>query len=777
MYGDSVYGDSVYGDSPRRRYGLHNGWRFAHGPRFPWSALGREPAGEDVDLPHSWNGHDTFQEGVVYFQGKGIYRRSFGIPEALGDPRERRWHLIAGGFYGLAEIRLNRRRAARVDGQYLGFRLDVTNRLSTSGENDLEIRMTNRCPQWVLPGTEEPDFLVHGGLSGGLFLESLPALRLLESSVELEPRGLLRGEACMVLRARAVSQGPARDGVRIRWRLQDPDGLEVGAAESREVDAWGSPQALRAYGEEGYEGALSPELSVEIPIPSPRLWSPESPNLYTAVAEVRVGEEVVDRTRLRCGLREASFSIDGFFLNGERRGLHGFNRHEAVPGLGNALPGGLHREDAQIIKAHGGNFVRLSHYPQHPDFLDACDELGLLVYAEISSWKSVRGGRWRRSALRQMRSMILRDRHRPSIILWGMGNESRHLETYRSLHGMIRRLDPGRASIYAENHLYRARRQGILGLPDVWGCNYELDLLEKGRDGARRQSVVVSEGCNDLAPRGSFEAEKEQLQSLARLWAAIDGKPYVAGYALWSYNDYATMHRDRYTRTTGKFDPWHLPKMSASLFAARHSEGPVLRLFGPWGRAAKKGVTMGSRREIFVITNCQDIEIFLGGRSLGRSLGPGSGELYRRLELEFEDADLVARGRFSGQPFSDQAVQEVLPVHGEAVAWVLHPEPLAASATPARGWMGITLEAVDAAGVRDREFSGHAHIELDGPIRSGAYTGDDKVLIASGLGRTFLRATGEPGVARLRVVSPGLETGETEIRFEQAQPDDLPREL
>ena len=101
----------------------------------------------------------------------------------------------------------------------------------------------------------------------------------------------------------------------------------------------------------------------------------------------------------------------------------GCNRHECLPGFGNALPVNLHRQDAESIKAAGPNFVRLSHYPQHPEFLNACDQLGVLVYAELASWKSVRGGRWLKAAVRQFGDMIRRDRNHPSVIMWGLGNE------------------------------------------------------------------------------------------------------------------------------------------------------------------------------------------------------------------------------------------------------------------------------------------------------------------------------------------------------------------
>jgi len=240
-----------------------------------------------------------------------------------------------------------------------------------------------------------------------------------------------------------------------------------------------------------------------------------------------------------------------------------------MPGFGRALPLPQHRRDAELIKAMGLNFVRLSHYPQHPEFLDACDELGILVYAEVASWKSVRGGRWLSRACRQMRDMVVRDRNHPSVILWGMGNEGRHRKAFQELYAICKELDPERAVTYAENHLYRARRKGAIGLPDVWGLNYEFDALEEGRDASRLRCVVVSECSNyPHTERGNAEAEETQLETIKADLARIQDLQYVAGFALWCFNDYATLRKQRYKRYSGLVDAQRVPKASARWLAS-----------------------------------------------------------------------------------------------------------------------------------------------------------------------------------------------------------------
>ncbi len=226
--------------------------------------------------------------------------------------------------------------------------------------------------------------------------------------------------------------------------------------------------------------------------------------------------------RVRFGIIRSEFRPEeGFFLDGVRIDLHGCNRHESIPGLGNALPEELHRADASLLKDYGCNFVRLSHYPQHPAFLDACDELGIMVYAEIASWKSVSSSRaWRRAARRQMRDLILRDRHHPSVIVWGMGNESRSRKAFVEMREIARELDPVRPVTYAENHLYRARREKTTGIPDVWSVNYELEVLEEARDACRLQNVIASECCNfPRSRKGDDGAELTQVATLKYEWS------------------------------------------------------------------------------------------------------------------------------------------------------------------------------------------------------------------------------------------------------------------
>ena len=345
----------------------------------------------------------------------------------------------------------------------------------------------------------------------------------------------------------------------------------------------------------------------------------------------------VDEVRKRFGVRDIEWRRgEGLILNGQRVEIRGCNRHESMPGHGSALPAEIHRQDAATIKAMGLNAVRLAHYPQSPLFLDACDELGILVYAEIATWKSVTTGKWLDAAERQLRGMILRDRHHPSIILWGLGNESRSRVAYERLGRIVKELDPGRCTTYAENHLYRAKREKALNLVDVWGCNYELDVLDEVVDYCSTGTAIVSECSNSPhAERGNLPMEWDQVMRVSNDLDAIARRPAVAGFFIWSFQDYATLRKKRYKRCCGLVDAWRHPKLAFWMLKARFGDEPVVKIAAE--RTRNEG---GTTLTVYWISTEPVAQLRLDGRLLAERTGP----VLEMITLQDDGEELVALG-------------------------------------------------------------------------------------------------------------------------------------
>jgi beta-galactosidase len=725
----------------RKRLELARGWQFSRRRRDRrW--LGASPGTEDgdavpVELPHCWNSHEAYRPGVAYYQGYGSYRLGFRL-SSEEVTTEAVWRLEADGFYGLARVWLNGTRLAKVDGQYLGFWLDPGTALR-AGENVLGLLMDNRTRPDVLPGHKDPDFLLYGGLSGGVRLWRLHPLHLQSRTLQLVTDLSDPERAKLTARAAICNDSRHPSRCRVSWELWSAGGELAGATTSRVLQL---------------EAGQRVETREELEVSSPQLWSPRAPRLYRAVARLEEDGVVRDRAEIRVGLRQAEFERErGFLLNGEPLELHGSNRHASLPGFGHAMPASLHRRDAELLAGIGSNLVRLSHYPQAPAFLDACDELGLLVYAELTSWKTARTGRWLRAAKRQLASLIRRDRNRPSIVVWGLANERRSRRAFVELRELAKRLDPTRPVSYAEHHFDRARRERTLGVPDVWGVNYELERLDEARDAGRTGSVLVTECMNPHLLESDDDLETRHLRAMEKDWTVLAGRPWVAGYAQWCFADYATLHRQRYRRQAGLFDAWRQPKPAADLFRARHTAQPFVSLHGEWGD--HPGAP--ARRLVRLFTNCRRAELRLGSERVAEV----DNRTHAEWEIDFHPADLVA----VGSDGSDR-VEGRLPVHGEPVALGMTVEAIRDEAGAPRA---IDLRVEDRNGNRIRCRGGSARVTLTGPGRLRTYAPEGEVEIVAGRGRCFFEPSGEPGCVELRATAPGLEPASATVLIEQRE--------
>jgi beta-galactosidase/beta-glucuronidase len=704
----------------RTRIDLNVGWEYTRGRvKRKWLSGDGSPA-ETVDLPHCWNTDDTYQFDRTSFRGHGAYRREIQVPDSGSGGA---WHLCSHGFYGLGELWIDGRRAARFDGQYLGIEIPLPGTMTT-GSHILAIRLDNRWRRNVLPGRRDPDFLLYGGLAGRVWLEQLPNPHLDRRGVGIAFDTASDGSERLGLDCRVQPASEVTTATRVGFAISDANGSVVAETGTAVLE----------------DGTVSAGMTINAPL----CWSPDDPNLYHIEGRLENADGAVDVVRQRFGITRAEFRPrEGFFLDGERVDLHGANRHEAIPGLGNALTPELQRADARLLRDYGCNFVRLSHYPQHPHFLDACDELGILVYAEIATWKSVRSARgWRHAARRQMRELIIRDRHHPSVVLWGMGNESRSRKAYQELRRTARELDPGRPVTYAENHLYRARRQKTIGLADVWSVNYELDALDEARDASGLGLVVVSECCNHpTSIRGDEREELAQLAVIEREWEVMDERRYLAGHAVWSFTDYATEHRKRTRRQTGLFDAWRQPKMAADLVRARFAGEPFIsmhcvetRLGAPASRFRTELPDPrggGSPHRLHIFSNCDGVLLVQDDRKLA--------------SIEASPHTIIpvdlARGEIVAEGFSTSAtVSRRLGPWSEPSAIRLR----RSSSLPTAGEVAVVdLQIVDSSGSVVPNWNGNVRAVGTGGARVLAYTAGGDVSVTRGEGRIFVRATPE----------------------------------
>ncbi|MNI29294.1 Beta-galactosidase [compost metagenome] len=326
-------------------------------------------------------------------------------------------------------------------------------------------------------------------------------------------------------------------------------------------------------------------------------------------------DEAVDQLLVRVGIRSAEFHSDGkFYLNGKPLKLRGLNRHQMYPYLGGAMCDRGQRKDADMLKVDLGlHFVRSSHYPADPSFLDRCDEIGLLVFEELPGWQFIGDDAWKTISLQHVEEMIVRDRNHPSIFLWGVRiNESQDdHEFYKTNNEHARSLDPSRATGGV-----RAFRSSEF-LEDVFTYND----FTRNREGEvllpNHVPYLITEYMGHMYPTKAYDSVERQIKH-ALGHAAIQngqyGVPQIAGAAGWCAFDYNT-HQDFGSGDRicyhGVCDIFRLPKFAAHFYRSQQEPhiSPVVFI----ARYLVPSFNEDFKDAVPVFTNCEEADLYVNG--------------------------------------------------------------------------------------------------------------------------------------------------------------------
>jgi beta-galactosidase len=356
-----------------------------------------------------------------------------------------------------------------------------------------------------------------------------------------------------------------------------------------------------------------------------RLWSPGSPKLYTVRTTLGGPSAPAHSVETTIGFREASFKLDGFYLNGSRLELFGLNRHQMFPYTGMAAPQRLQARDALLIKdGLGCNMVRCSHYPQSPHFLDECDRVGLMVWEEPPGWQYVGDPNFDRAFLQNVHDMVVRDRNRPSVIVWA----TRPDETggYPTLYGEARQLaydlDGTRQTTGAiDVHTTQAWAEDVFAYDDYHTDGKGNAILEPPIPGV---PYMVSEavGAIDGPPLYRWIDSSQTLATQARLHAQVHeiarSNPAYAGLLAWCAVDYASLVGGgrvwENLRWPGVLDIFRVAKPGAAFYQSQHSpaQGPVIVPAFYWDFGPGSPPT-GPGPNSMLATNCERLVISVGG--------------------------------------------------------------------------------------------------------------------------------------------------------------------
>jgi beta-galactosidase len=328
---------------------------------------------------------------------------------------------------------------------------------------------------------------------------------------------------------------------------------------------------------------------------------------------------------VRTGFREARFETGGFYLNGERLQIFGLNRHQLFPYTGMAMAARLQRRDAEILKHDlNCNMVRCSHYPPSPHFLDACDELGLMVWEEPPGWQYVGGAAWQEQAVRDVAGMVARDRNRPSVIVWAtrLNETASYPRLYTRTRHAARELDGSRQTTGAlTRHSARGWGEDVFAYNDYHSRRGRTRL----RPPLAGVPYLVSEAVGALTgwPRYRWTDTGAVLAAQALLHAQVHDSARsdirYAGLLGWAGFDYASLNGGsriwETLKTPGVLDTFRVPKPGAAFYRSQadpRTRPVVIPVFfwdfGPG--SPPKGPGPGT----MIATNCDRLEIYVGGR-------------------------------------------------------------------------------------------------------------------------------------------------------------------
>ena len=394
-------------------------WRFKLGDETGASRVDFDDSGwEHIGLPHSFS--IPYFQSAHFYAGYGWYRKEFTLP-AL--PRGRRLSLEFEAAFQDTEVFVNGKAVGRHRGGYTGFPIDITDAVKP-GRNLVAVRVNNIWDPTLAPRAGEHVF--SGGIYRDVRLVATDAIHVAWTGTRLTTPDISAASSKVAAETEIRNDGAMPATVRVRTRIEDSQGHFVAALPDRTVQL--AP------------GATVFAIQQSAPIARPRLWSPETPNLYHAVTSLIVGGQERDRYQTEFGFRWFKWTADkGFFLNGHHYYFRGANVHQDQAGWGDAVTNRAMERDVRRVKDAGFDFIRGSHYPHDPHFAEETDRQGLLYLSEAPFWgtgsfKNAWGGSayptdpahraaFDASVLQQLAEMIRINRNHPSIVVWGMDNE------------------------------------------------------------------------------------------------------------------------------------------------------------------------------------------------------------------------------------------------------------------------------------------------------------------------------------------------------------------
>ena len=724
---------------------------------------------EAVSLPHTAN-IEPLVITEKQWQGYCFYRKFFTVPsEWTGKSVV----IQFDGAMQVSEVFLNGKYVTKHLGGYLPFVVDISDKVGFDKENCLLVRLNNLDNPIVPPGKPfaDLDFCYYSGIYRDVHLvikdklqisNSILADRIAGGGIYVSFNEVSEQSATVMVQTDIQNFGLKDEKAKVKLALLDDSGREVSSAEAPEQEVGAGKYTL---------------YSQKFLVDKPHLWSPDNPYLYTLTVKVLKHNEETDIESIKIGIRSFSFSSSGgFVLNGSRLQIYGTNRHQEYPYIGNALSNNAQYRDAYKIKEAGFNFVRCSHYPQATAFLDACDELGILVMDATPGWQFFGNTEFQENSISDIRNMIRRDRNHASVILWEASlNETDMEEQFiKRAHMTVKEELP-----YSENYsagwvdsiydVFLPARQHAS--PPYYWNRFEKNIPFMIAEYGDWEYYANNAGFNqkEFADLTARERNSRQLRKYGQkrlLQQALNyqeshnsnlGGPAI-GDANWLIFDYNRGYAPD-IEASGIMDIFRIPKFAFYLYKSQRSynsdtvsgfDKPVLFIANYWNDPSLKTIK--------VFSNCDEVELILNGQFIARQKPDNdliSGNLthppFTFETAEFAPGTLLAYGYIHGEKVMETTITTPGLPSQIRLNWDKSGRNLKAGCND---MVFVYASVTDKSGTIIPEFEDKIKFEVKGNV---SILGPDEIAAEAGIATVLIKAGNDPGAINITAKTPGLE--------------------
>lgn len=673
--------------APRIVYTINESWNFSTDKQHETI----------VSLPHTWNNEDTSsdKEATNYYRGRGYYRKQIVIGE---ENDNKQWYIYFEGANQVSRVYVNKQFAGEHIGGYTRFCFDITPYLKLGKENLLEVEVNNMHSDSVPP--HSADFTFFGGIYRDVYLIAtskthISTTHYASSGVYITSPSASKEKATVRVKTHLSNHTKKKTDVLLKQIITDHSGKEIASLSKTHTLTPGDTE----WG------------SNDITIRAPRLWSPDSPYLYTlrTLLYDKQTQTLLDEVVNPVGIRFFSFSpTEGFTLNGEPMKLIGTCRHQDYYQKGNALQDERHIEDIRLLKQMGGNFLRISHYPQDPSVMEMCDKLGILSSVEIPIVNSISTDKAFTEVCSQMlKEMMYQDFNRPSVIIWAYMNEvliknnvkdktdRAQIDAYRekvselaqTLENILRKNDPYRYTMIAfEDAPDRYKKTTLPEIPMIQGYNIYTGWYRENFEGLAEtmqayhnkypdKILMLSEYGADVDtrlhayPPQRYDYTVEYGNLFHRHYLNfILQTPYISGACIWNLNDFYSFQRKSAVpkvNNKGIVGLTREKKDTYYLYQAHLTPDPVLKIgSSSWEKRGGTSASGVCNQMIAIYANMDTIQLFHNGKFLGQR---SPERCYLEWEVPFIDGinTVEAVGIKAGKAYRDlyRTYFQVFPMH------------------------------------------------------------------------------------------------------------------